>query len=35
MQRLYYVACMTAGVFTLLPQRYLGHLLWSQLGLLA
>jgi uncharacterized membrane protein len=35
MQRLYYLACITAGVFTLLPQRYLGHLLWSQLGLLA
>jgi uncharacterized membrane protein len=33
MQRLYVGACLVAGAFTLLPQRYLGHLLWSQFGL--
>ncbi len=33
MQRLYIGACLVAGAFTLLPQRYLGHLLWSQFGL--
>lgn len=33
MQRLYVAACIVAGGFTLLPQRYLGHLLWTQLGL--
>lgn len=33
MQNLYIAACVVAGVFTLLPQRYLGHLLWSQFGL--
>jgi uncharacterized membrane protein len=33
MQRLYWGACVAAGVFTLLPQRFLGQLLWSQLGL--
>ena len=33
MQRLYIGACLVAGGFTLLPQRYLGHLLWSQFGL--
>ena len=30
MQQLYFSACVVAGLFTLLPQRYLGHLLWSQ-----
>jgi uncharacterized membrane protein len=34
MQRLYFGACVVAGVFTLLPQRYLGQLLWTQLGVL-
>jgi len=34
MQRLYFGACVVAGAFTLLPGRYLGHLLWTQLGLL-
>lgn len=33
MQRLYLFACIVTGAFTLLPQRYLGHLLWSGLGL--
>jgi len=33
MQRLYILACIVTGAFTLLPQRYLGHLLWSSLGL--
>jgi uncharacterized membrane protein len=33
MQRLYVGACLVAGAFTLVPQRYLGHLLWSQFGL--
>lgn len=33
MQRLYIGACLVAGAFTLLPGRYLGHLLWSQFGL--
>lgn len=34
MQRLYLGACVVAGGFTLLPGRYLGHLVWSQwLGL--
>ena len=33
MQRLYIGACLVAAAFTLLPQRYLGHLLWSQFGL--
>ncbi|MDB5945964.1 MAG: hypothetical protein JWQ33_990 [Ramlibacter sp.] len=33
MQNLYIGACLVAGGFTLLPQRYLGRLLWSQLGL--
>jgi uncharacterized membrane protein len=32
MQRLYFFACLVAGVFTLLPQRYLGGLLWGQLS---
>jgi uncharacterized membrane protein len=35
MQRLYLSACGVAGLFTLLPQRYLGQLIWGQwLGLL-
>ena len=35
MQSLYWMACVGAGVFTLLPQRYLGQLVWGQwLGLL-
>lgn len=29
MQRLYLGACVVAGAFTLLPQRYLGRLLWG------
>lgn len=33
MQRLYFGACVVAGAFTLLPGRYLGSLVWSQLGL--
>ena len=34
MQGLYLGACVVAGGFTLLPGRYLGHLVWSQwLGL--
>lgn len=34
MQQLYFGACLAAGVFTLLPSRYLGHLIWGQwLGL--
>ncbi|MBX3586750.1 MAG: DUF2306 domain-containing protein [Ramlibacter sp.] len=33
MQRLYIGACVVAGGFTLLPSRYLGHLLWSSVGL--
>jgi uncharacterized membrane protein len=35
MQWLYVAACVVTGFFTLLPQRYLGQLLWTQLGLLA
>lgn len=35
MQWLYWQACVVAGVFTLLPGRYLGQLVWGQwLGLL-
>lgn len=34
MQILYFSACVVAGGFTLLPQRYLGNLLWTQLGVL-
>lgn len=33
MQNLYFGACIVAGGFTLLPSRYLGHLLWSSVGL--
>ena len=35
MQRLYIAACIVAGLSTLLPQRYLGGLIWGEwLGLL-
>lgn len=34
MQALYVGACVIAGFFTLLPQRLLGHWLWSSLGLI-
>ena len=34
MQSLYLGACVVAGSFTLLPNRLLGHALWTQLGLL-
>jgi uncharacterized membrane protein len=34
MQRLYFGACVVAGGFTLLPGRYLGDLLWGQVGLI-
>ncbi|MEX1168290.1 MAG: DUF2306 domain-containing protein [Hydrogenophaga sp.] len=35
MRSLYFSACLGAGVFTLLPQRYLGQLVWGQwLGLI-
>ena len=30
MQSLYFSACIGAGLFTLLPTRYLGQLLWDQ-----
>ncbi|MDD0808963.1 DUF2306 domain-containing protein [Curvibacter sp. RS43] len=30
MQALYWSACVGAGVFTLLPSRYLGQLVWGQ-----
>jgi uncharacterized membrane protein len=34
MQALYFSACIGAGIFTLLPSRYLGQLVWGQwLGL--
>ena len=33
MQALYFTACIVAGAFTLLPQRYLGQALWGALGL--
>lgn len=32
MQRLYFGACVGAGGFTLLPGRYLGTLVWTQLA---
>ena len=32
MRRLYFGACLTAGLFTLLPGRLLGDLLWKQLA---
>ena len=35
MKSLYFSACIGAGAFTLLPQRYLGQLVWGQwLGLI-
>lgn len=33
MQYLYYGACVTAGIFTLLPRRYLGGLVWGAFGI--
>jgi uncharacterized membrane protein len=33
MRNLYLGACLVAGSLTLLPQRFLGQLLWSSLGL--
>lgn len=30
MQKLYVSACLVAGIFTLLPNRYLGNLIWHQ-----
>jgi uncharacterized membrane protein len=33
MRNLYIGACLVAGSFTLLPQRFLGQMLWSSLGL--
>ena len=35
MKQLYVGACVVAGVFTLLPGRFLGQQLWSALGLMA
>ena len=34
MQQLYFGACVGAGAFTLLPNRYLGQLVWGSLGLI-
>ena len=34
MQYLYLGACVVAGLFTLAPDRLIGHAVWSQLGLL-
>lgn len=31
---LYFGACIGAGIFTLLPNRYLGGIVWSYLGLI-
>jgi uncharacterized membrane protein len=33
MQRTYFAACVLAGAFTLLPQRFIGHSVWTTLGL--
>lgn len=33
MQRLYFSACIVAGSLSLWPTRFLGHLVWGQLGL--
>lgn len=33
MRQLYFWACIVAGAFTLLPQRYLGQVVWGGLGL--
>ncbi|MFT3777184.1 MAG: DUF2306 domain-containing protein [Ottowia sp.] len=32
MRNLYFLACIGAGIFTLLPNRYLGGLLWGSLA---
>ncbi len=34
MRGLYWGGCVVAGVFTLLPGRFLGSMLWRQLGLI-
>lgn len=34
MQRIYIGACLGAGAITLLPDRFLGHTVWSALGLI-
>ena len=34
MQRLYFGACLLAGMFTLMPQRLIGHYVWSSVGLI-
>jgi len=34
MQGLYVGACIVAGAFTLLPNRYLGGVVWGAVGLL-
>ena len=33
MQALYFTGCIVAGGFTLLPNRYLGRLVWTSVGL--
>lgn len=33
MQMLYVAACVLAGAFTFLPERLVGHFVWTQLGL--
>lgn len=33
MRQLYFWACIVAGALTLLPQRYLGQVVWGSLGL--
>lgn len=33
MRSVYIGACVVAGLFTLVPGRYLGDLLWQRLGL--
>lgn len=34
MRNLYFSACVVAGVLSLWPTRLLGHLVWSQLGII-
>lgn len=34
MKGVYFIGLIVAGAFTLLPQRLLGHALWSSLGLI-
>jgi uncharacterized membrane protein len=34
MKGVYFIALIVAGAFTLLPQRLLGHALWSSVGLI-